>query len=247
MKNRLILLLLLTFTYCGQSKEDQNKKAIEKLDEMKNCLKYNDQENCEDRLNIQLFKDQGTGQMMYRDLQSGNYVLPYQGQNGQPQFQQFQQYPPPNIINNVVPQQSSNHDFLLGTMMGMTLGRMSNGMTYYEPPSYHRGGNTTINKTTIIKNYDRPYSEKRAQAQRQRQQVRQEREVTKRERQEKARERRQEKKDRLERNSSRNSGINLSKSSDSSSRNRASNRESRKSRDTSSRRSSSRSSSSRRR
>jgi hypothetical protein len=207
---RKLLLLTLLIIGCSSEKEREKEKLISKLDEMKQCLKYADQDQCEDKVGIQVFKDKGTGQMMFKDEGTGNFVLPTQGQNGQPQFQTFQSYPPPQVINNYIPQQShSNADFFMGTMMGMTLAHGIGGGSYYAPPSYSRG-NTTINKTTIVKNYNRPYSESRSNRLEKRRAERLER----RERSVKARELKQERRERRESSSS--SRINLSKNRSSS-------------------------------
>ena len=245
-----LLLLLLLIVACSSEKEREKEKLISKLDEMKSCLKYADQEQCEDKVGIQVFKDKGTGQMMFKDEGTGNFVLPTQGQNGQPQFQTFQSYPPPQVINNYIPQQNhSNADFFMGTMMGMTLAHGIGGGSYYAPPSYSRG-NTTINKTTIVKNYNRPYSESRSSRLEKRRAERLER----RERSVKARELKQERRERREERRRENSSsrINLSKdrsssrSSSYSSPSRSSYGSSSSSRSSSSRSSSSSSSSRRR-
>lgn len=159
-----IILVLLTLAVADCSKEyPENEQLQSKLDEMKTCLKYNTQEVCETQTGIHVFKHQ-SGQYMMKDPDSGNYIMPMQGQNGQPVYQNLgQQYPTPQVVNNYIPSgggynNSSNESFMFGTLMGMHMGQMMSGGGYhYYPPSYR--GNTNINNTTVNR-YDRPYNEK---------------------------------------------------------------------------------------
>jgi hypothetical protein len=121
-----ILIALLIISAC--SKKPDNTELIAKMDKMKNCLEYTDQKTCEDKVGIHIFTDEKTNQKMFRDTDSGEYVLPMQGQNGQPVYQNLgQSYPQPQVINNYIPQQSSNHDFFLGAVLGMSMMHMAGG------------------------------------------------------------------------------------------------------------------------
>lgn len=163
MKKIILLTLLAGLVACGEDPKEKEKRDLQvRLDKMKQCLEYADQDTCEDKVQLRVFKDDKTNQYMLKDNKTGNFVLPTQGQDGQPQYQTFQSYPPPQVINNYVPVQNhSNMDFVLGTMMGMTMAHaFAGGPGYYAPRSAYYGGNsTTINKTTIIKNYDRSYKD----------------------------------------------------------------------------------------
>lgn len=161
MKKIISILLLASLVACGEDPKEKEKKDLTvRLDKMKQCLEYADQDTCEEKVQLRVFKDDKTNQYMLKDNKTGNFVLPTQGQDGQPQYQTFQSYPPPQVINNYVPVQNhSNMDFVLGTMMGMTMAHAMGGPGYYMPRSSYYGGNTTINKTTIIKNYDRSYKD----------------------------------------------------------------------------------------
>lgn len=142
---------------CQSEKEKENAKLTAKLEEMKQCLKYTDQEACEVKIGMKIYKHE-TGNFIFKDSETDKFVLPIpsqSGQNTQPQYQTFNQYPPAPVVNNYYPPQQYHHgnsDFFFGAMLGMALSHGS----YYPPSAYHNG--VIVNRTTVINNNTRSYS-----------------------------------------------------------------------------------------
>ena len=143
---------------CQSETEKQNAKLTAKLEEMKQCLKYTDQETCEVKVGLRVYKHE-SGNYIFKDSETDKFVLPVppqQGQpQGQPQFQTFNQYPSPQVVNNYYPPQQYHHgnsDLFFGMMLGMSL----NHGSYYPPSAYHNG--VIVNRTTVINNNTRTYS-----------------------------------------------------------------------------------------
>lgn len=143
---------------CQSEKEKENAKLTAKLEEMKQCLKYTDQESCEVKIGMKIYKHE-TGNFIFKDSETDKFVLPVPPQPGQssaqPQYQTFNQYPPAPVVNNYYPPQQYHHgnsDFFFGAMLGMALSHGS----YYPPSAYHNG--VIVNRTTVINNNTRSYS-----------------------------------------------------------------------------------------
>jgi len=143
---------------CQSEKEKENAKLTAKLEEMKQCLKYTDQEACEVKIGMKIYKHE-TGNFIFKDSETDKFVLPVPPQTGQPQgqpqIQTFNQYPPAPVVNNYYPPQQYHHgnsDFFFGAMLGMALSHGS----YYPPSAYHNG--VIVNRTTVINNNTRSYS-----------------------------------------------------------------------------------------
>lgn len=143
---------------CQSEKEKENAKLTAKLEEMKQCLKYTDQEACEVKIGMRIYKHE-SGNYIFKDSETDKFVLPVPPQpgqsNAQPQYQTFNQYPPAPVVNNYYPPQQYSHgnsDFFFGAMLGMALSHGS----YYPPSAYHNG--VIVNRTTVINNNTRSYS-----------------------------------------------------------------------------------------